>query len=469
MNKKIITLLLSCSLIFISFSAIAQEATISKKELTNSLNEAERALSNTPDDPELLWKSAALNYQLGITSNDINYFKTSDKRFNRLHELVPNDLRILSLAYDTKSRLIVTGVAQDIDSLKTLFNKFDSESKATVTPPSMIHIWARSRFPSLYGDNGKSDKELEDIYISLAQQSIKEQANFIYSYQLLSGLYADRQQYLLAIAIAKQGAQKAPENAVILNEVGDLYMDKIWSDNCTYNNQGDLKKAEVYYLKAIKVSPKTGDYHANLSKVYQVTHKRGILAINSAKKAAELTPSKDSLTRLASFEASFGSKNKATDVLKQIAQSYGKKAAVYTRATIAAYRNNFSSAYKISKIDKESSFYDYINKGIYGDQANKKRGHLYYSKKALKNTAITGRERELARFMVGDISLVELSQSNKTSCDELEMTFYDAYKRMQAGETRGAIEQLEKTIAFDFEAFHEHQLAKVLLEQLNQK
>ena len=436
------------------------------KELKTSLKKVEVALESDPDNIELIWGYAGINFELGHVTKELGYLKVASEQYNNLHSLMPDNPRVLLAAYSANYAYIWSGGTTDISALKNIFNKVDNETKKTLSPPSTVQLLARIGFPQIYGDHLRTEEQKHDIYTDSLRNGIKEQPDYTGNYRMLSNLYARKEQYLLAIAIAKQGLNKSPERAENHYSIGKLYMQKVWADGCTFNNDKELKYAETNFLNAIKLQPATALFHREIAKTYE-SQKRGTLALNSAKKAVSLNNDFETLSTLASIEMLFGSKEKALDSYNLISELHGKDEGLYGKRSLAAYQADFRKAYKLTKLNEHSNVYDYLDKGMYGDQAKKKKGSLYFAKKALNDTNIQGRQRQLAEFIVGRIDYEELVSTNVTSCDELEAHFYNAYKKMQQGDLLSAKEQFEKTLEFGFQSFHEHQMAGYFLNKLN--
>jgi len=463
MNKTTCLLLLILSYFFITTNSHAQA---NLKELKSQLKSVESALEADPSNLELMWNHAGINFELGRVTNKIKYYRIARDQYNALYELMPDNLRVHLLAYSSNYTLVWLGDTADTTTLENLFNKFDRESKKSLTPPSTAKLLARINNPKLYGDNLKSDEEVEKEYIKNLRDGIKEQPDFSANYQMLSTLYSGQRKYSLAIAIAKQGLNKSPEDPTIFNKIGELYMELIRSDFCAYNNEKEIKEAETHFLKAIKIEPKAALYRSNISEVYEY-QRRHFLTLNEAKKAYELDPKLETLERLILVETIYGSKDKANSLIKTMSKRHGSAEAKYSKASLAMYQHNFSKAYKFSNVDQYSYVYSYLSKGIYGDQAKKKRGSLYYAEKALENNYIVDRERNLAEYLANKISYEKLVESNATSCDELEAHFYYGYKSMLNGDFSTAKTQFEKTLDFDFQSYTEHDLAKFFLQKIS--
>lgn len=462
MNKLILFILLvTAQTVFISQST-AQE---SVNDLKAQLKIAKKALDSELDNPDLIWNYAGLNLQLGRQTNNPDYLKTASINYDTLHALAPDNPRILLLAYSANYSLIWSGGSTDINHLTKLFDKIDPETKKTLSPPSTVKVLARIAFPNLYDDQSKPVDELNDIYEKSLKEAIKEQPDFILNYQMLSNLYATKEQFLLAVAIAKQGLNKSPDHAGLLHLTGQHYMDQVWSDNCVYNNEKELKNAETYFLKALKKAPKNAQFHTDLSEVYEYQRRR-FLTINSAKRAHELNPNLDSFLHIAILETIYGSKDKAEKLYDTVAKKFGDNDALHGKKTLAIYQFDFTKASKLIKINKHSDAYDYLTKGVLGDILGKKKGLEYYAKKALKNTKIKGQKRKLVEFAANKISYEELESGHTSSCDLIESSFYQAYKTMQSGDKLASLNQFKKILDLDFQSYYEHLMAGYFVGKL---
>lgn len=151
-----------------------------------------------------------------------------------------------------------------------------------------------------------------DLAIKQAEEIIKERADFVGAYILLSQIYQQQDQFHKAIDVLEKGLRKRPDNIKMKSELGIALSETeqiersialllevlsveeidpvVWNAlGLDYWKSGNFEEALRAYNKALELDPNNAWIYGNLGNLYLTTQKYD-LAEQNFKKAIELSP-----------------------------------------------------------------------------------------------------------------------------------------------------------------------------------
>jgi len=455
---RVLFLLVCCGVITSAYSS--DIATLKKQLKTVSTQ-----IKKSPDDANLKWKKYLLNYQLGEQTKKRKYFKAASVELEQLQKTMPLNPNISSGLYKTYSQLLYLGQRDVEPKVVKLFNQLLPDYRQNLAPPSMTLFWGGIDNPKFFDINKLSEKEQTQHYINLLSSAIKEQPNFVGAYTSLAYLYGYDGHYLPAQAVLERALKKFPDNTELLKSLGSIYIDKSYADGCPYNDEKDINSAKIYSLKALKLAPKDAEVHFNLARVYEASVNLN-LAINEMRTAYRLSSDSDYQIYLADLLLFTDLDEEALGIFKQQIKK-GNAAARYSMANGLIVNGRFAEAESSLKLNRYSSAYDYLKKGLIKESLNKKKGLAHYAKLAQKQSELSQWESSLLAFILNEISFEEVINKSETECEELEAHFYHGYKAYFNGNQQTAKTFFEKVRAYNFPSFYEHQMSLYFSGLLN--
>ena len=429
----------------------------------NEINEIDKKLEKTPDNPDLLWQKALNSYELAKMEKDKKGIAESADILQNLHLKFPNNERIVLALYDIHYRLVTLGQLNEFTNAQKYYGRLSSGAKSQFAPPSLSLFWGRTDNPKVLNDHKKTDEEFYEDIQPILRDAIKENPNFAASYAILAETFLRQGKLNLAKNVSKQALKKFPNNFSLLKKTSSAYTRLATEDGCYYDHIEDIKQGIDFGRKALKQNPKDFELRYDLIDIYQVVNP--VLAINEARILNRLENSSDSRINLASMLNIYGDKSEALRIINEENKTLNE----YWRSVktfLAFHENDYRTADKHIRPKISSSIYSYITKGMVRELLGEKNAFARYSAKGIRLTEKGSWEESLLQFVSGSLSESQLQEKVKTSCQSLEVIFYSGFKDYTEGDIAQAKVKFNKVIELNLPGMSEHLLSNALLQKM---
>jgi hypothetical protein len=425
--------------------------------MSTTLEELIQSAQKDPSNSEPLYGIGYLHMQSGVSNANTRELELAEIYLKEVLTKFPGNQAILQALYNVYyDNTLHNRNTTAFDNAKAIFMQLPESVRAKMNPPSLAKYVAT--LVQQEKDRQSNRQILRDTLLQAIQESPKTDTPYIH----LAKLYRDDRYFALALATLKLGEENIQSSVDLYKTIADTYVKRSEINGCNYEHESDIKNSAKYYQLAIPLKPDDQSLYFALSQAF-LDQNRNQLGLNEAKIAADLKPSRESISLNAQNLSTLGYNAKALVLLQQaISLGYSASDAGYHEIYMnnGDWKNAAEGFNAYIKNREKFSVYDFMKSDIITRQAQVPLATVPIKKVTTSNAW----EQALYNYWQEHSTADDLKKVAYSSCEKTEYYFYTGYKDLQAGQTARAHNKFNAVLAENTYRFIERPLARYFLE-----
>lgn len=420
------------------------------------IHDLKQQLEQDPNNPELHYKLGFAYTAAAEKNQSAELHQQAITEFRTVLQLVPGNEVTLAALYNLYYNDVVKGNNRSLEKARTIFNQLSPQARAQLNPPSLAHFL--QRYLAQKDSPEKNPTELMDVLL----RATREQPDNDKAYIQLANMYRTQGYYPLAIATLKLGENNQAQSRELLQTIAETYEEQAEASGCTYDKNGSLYNAAVYYQKAIPLEAGLAELHVQLAQAL-VDNNRYHLALNEIDIALELAPTAENYGWAAQTYSMLGLNHQAFSLLEKakdagLATSDTAYHEIYMNS--GQWINAATSFTEYLHAQGEISIYDAIKADIIGNQTEWDFSRLTRSKKLSVRNEWEG---AVYAYWTNKITRQQFEQIASNRCELTEYYFYSGYRDYRTGNIKAARQHFNAVLQQNTYRFIERPLASLFL------